>query len=171
MFLFPSSSTQPTLASTSVFPSASASLQMPAKPVWGIQETCKHWGKGFGMGEKDIIQCNYKVKVSALKSKVVNVAPPAKASKRLQTRSKETWRTGICIAATEGRGSLPLLLTSCSPKQHNTDLVFLWLCSSSHGRTKQKASNTQRFVTHESCSCSAHSRAGWPHSSPARVTS
>lgn len=59
------------------------------------------------MGEEDIIQCNCKVKPSALKSKVVSVALSVKG-KRLQTRSRETWCTGICIAVTEeGVSALP----------------------------------------------------------------
>lgn len=58
------------------------------------------------MGEEDIIQCNCKVKPSALKSKVVSVALSVKG-KRLQTRSRETCCTGICIAVTEGVSASP----------------------------------------------------------------
>lgn len=50
--------------------------------------------------------------------------------------------------ATKNRGeagalvSLPFLPAPCSPKQHNADLVFLWLCDSSHRGTYQKVCNT-----------------------------
>lgn len=38
--------------------------------------------------------------------------------------------------------SLPFLPAPCSSKQHNADLVFLWLCDRSHGGTYHEVRNT-----------------------------